>query len=174
MISSLGNATGLFMVSAAAMAGLGVVLSTSAHAFMMLKLAGAAYLIYLGIKQWRSQGSVFADLQGSSAEASPRSSWRLFGHGLTVALTNPKGILFFSALFPQFLTQDAPLAMQFAVLTTTFAAASVLSHAFYVLLARLLRKQLSDPRRTRLFNKLSGGAFVLLGLSLLRLPNKTA
>ena len=54
MISSLGNATGLFMVSAAAMAGLGVVLSTSAYAFMLLKLAGAAYLIYLGIKQWLS------------------------------------------------------------------------------------------------------------------------
>jgi len=174
MISSLGNATGLFMVSAAAMAGLGVVLSTSAHAFMLLKLAGAAYLIYLGIKQWRSQGSVFADLQGAPAGAVPRSGLRLFGNGLTVALTNPKGILFFSALFPQFLTQDAPLAMQFAVLTTTFATASVLSHAFYVLLARLLRKQLSDPRRTRLFNKVSGGAFVLLGLSLLRLRNKTA
>ena len=71
-------------------------------------------------------------------------------------------------------TPDAPIATQFAVLTTTFAAASVLSHAFYVLLARLLRKQLSDPRRTRLFNKVSGGAFVLLGLSLLRLRNKTA
>lgn len=131
MISSLGNATGLFMVSAAAMAGLGVVLSTSAHAFMVLKLAGAAYLIYLGIKQWRSQGSVFADLQGAAAAGSPRSSWRLFGHGLTVALTNPKSILFFSALFPQFLTQDAPIATQFAVLTTTFAALGAV--------ARLLR-----------------------------------
>lgn len=174
MISSLGNAAGLFMVSAAAMAGLGVVLSTSAHAFMVLKLAGAAYLIYLGIKQWRSQGSVFADVQGNQNGAAPRSSWRLFGHGMTVALTNPKGILFFSALFPQFLTQDAPILTQFAVLTGTFAAASVVAHSFYVLLARLLRRQLSDPRRTRIFNKVSGGAFVLLGLSLLRLRNKAA
>jgi len=174
MISSLGNATGLFMVSAAAMAGLGVVLSTSAHAFMVLKLAGAAYLIYLGIKQWRSQGSVFADLQGASAAGSPRSSWRLFGHGLTVALTNPKSILFFSALFPQFLTHDAPILTQFAVLTTTFAAGSVLAHGSYVLLARLLKKQFANPKRAQLFNRVSGGAFVLLGLSLLRLRNKAA
>jgi threonine/homoserine/homoserine lactone efflux protein len=171
MISSLGNALGLFMVSAAAMAGLGVVLTTSANAFMALKLAGAAYLIYLGIKQWRSRGSVFSDLQSSAA---PRSSWRLFGHGVTVALTNPKGILFFSALFPQFLTQDASIFQQFAVLTATFAAGSVLSHAFYVFLARMLKKQLADPRRSQLFNRVSGGAFVLLGLSLLRLRNKTA
>ncbi|SCX68816.1 LysE family translocator [Variovorax sp. EL159] len=175
MISSLGNAMGLFMVSAAAMAGLGVVLTTSAHAFMALKLAGAAYLIYLGIKQWRSRGSVFSDLSPSAAVGANRSSsWRLFGHGVTVALTNPKGILFFSALFPQFLTQDAPILEQFAVLTTTFAVGSVLSHAFYVLLARMLKKQLGDPRRSRMFNRVSGGAFVLLGLSLLRLPNKAA
>lgn len=173
MISSLGNAAGLFMVSAAAMAGLGVVLGTSAHAFMLLKVAGATYLIYLGVKQWRSKGSVFADLQGSAEGGTQRSSMRLFGHGLTVALTNPKSILFFSALFPQFITQDAPIFTQFAVLTTTFAAASVLSHAFYVGLARLLRKQLADPRRTRVFNRVSGGAFVLLGLSLLRLRSKT-
>jgi threonine/homoserine/homoserine lactone efflux protein len=174
MISSLGNALGLFMVSAAAMAGLGVVLTTSANAFMALKLAGAAYLIYLGIKQWRSRGSVFSDLQPSAAPGTSRSSWRLFGHGVTVALTNPKGILFFSALFPQFLTQDAPIFQQFAVLTATFAAGSVLSHAFYVFLARMLKKQLADPRRAQLFNRVSGGAFVLLGLSLLRLRNKTA
>jgi homoserine/homoserine lactone efflux protein len=174
MISSLGNAMGLFMVSAAAMAGLGVVLTTSANAFLALKLAGAAYLIYLGVKQWRSRGSVFSDLNPSAATSAHRSSWRLFGHGVTVALTNPKGILFFSALFPQFLTQDAPILEQFAVLTTTFALGSVLSHGFYVLLARMLKKQLGDPRRSRMFNRVSGGAFVLLGLSLLRLPNKAA
>jgi homoserine/homoserine lactone efflux protein len=174
MISSLGNAVGLFMVSAAAMAGLGVVLTTSASAFMVLKVAGAAYLIYLGVKQWRNRASVFSDLAASGAPAAPRAAWRLFGNGVTVALTNPKGILFFSALFPQFLMHDAPILGQFAVLTATFAAGSVLSHAFYVLLARILKKQLSDPRRSKLFNRVSGGAFVLLGLSLLRLPGKAA
>ncbi|BEP68694.1 MULTISPECIES: LysE family translocator [unclassified Variovorax] len=174
MISSLGNACGLFLVSAAAMGGLGVVLNTSATAFMVLKVAGAGYLVYLGIRQWRSRTSVFAELQPSAAPAPSRSARRLFGHGVTVALTNPKGILFFSALFPQFLTHDAPILTQFAVLTTTFAAGSVLAHGSYVLLARLLKKQFANPKRAQLFNRVSGGAFVLLGLSLLRLRNKTA
>ena len=60
MICSLGNALGLFVVSAAAMAGMGVVLATSATAFMALKLAGAGYLIYLGFRQWRSRTVGFA------------------------------------------------------------------------------------------------------------------
>ncbi|MNT09987.1 hypothetical protein D3C72_1447970 [compost metagenome] len=60
------------------------------------------------------------------------------------------------------------------MLTTTFAAGSVLAHGSYVLLARLLKKQFANPKRAQLFNRVSGGAFVLLGLSLLRLRNKTA
>ena len=61
MWGSLGNAVGVFLVSAVAMAGLGVLLSSSATAFMVLKLAGAAYLVYLGIRQWRSGANAFAD-----------------------------------------------------------------------------------------------------------------
>jgi homoserine/homoserine lactone efflux protein len=171
LICSLGNALGLFMVSGIAMAGMGVLLATSASAFMLLKLAGAAYLIYLGVKQWRNQASAF-----SAVTAPPTSNarLRLFGQGVSVALTNPKGILFFSALFPQFLTQEAPLFEQFVVLTTTFSVCALISHTFYALLAHQLRSQFASPRRARLFNRASGGVFVLLGLSLLKLQNKTA
>lgn len=176
MISSLGNATGLFIVSGIAMAGMGVVLATSATAFMLLKLAGALYLIYLGIKQWRSKGSILqtpaAGAPGNGSGAG-QPAWRLFRQGLTVALTNPKAILFFSALFPQFLTTDAPVFGQFAILTATFAACAMLAHAFYASLARLLKSQFASPRRTRWFNRVSGAAFVLLGLSLLKLRSKT-
>ncbi|AMC34277.1 LysE family translocator [Janthinobacterium sp. B9-8] len=171
MISSLGNMVGLFIVSGVTMAGMGVVLATSAIAFTALKLSGAAYLIYLGIKQWRSKASLFSDTQ---SQASSLSGWRLFCQGLTVALTNPKAILFFAALFPQFIKQDAPVLTQFTVLTTTFAACALISHAFYVLLARSLKSQFANPRRMQLFNYVSGGLFVVLGLSLLRLRNKTA
>jgi len=170
MLGSLGNAAGVFVVSAVAMAGLGVVLSASATAFLVLKLAGAAYLIYLGIRQWRGSAKVFAET-GRSTSA---SSFRIFGQGVTVAVTNPKSILFFSALFPQFLTQDAPILEQFLVLTATFAACSMLSHVFYVLLARGVKHRLSSPRRARLFNRISGGAFVALGVGMLRLRNTAA
>ncbi|MGK5052040.1 LysE family translocator [Janthinobacterium sp. RB2P8] len=174
MISSMGNGFGLFIISGVAMAGMGVVLATSATAFMLLKLAGALYLVYLGIKQWRSKTSIVADAPVALGAANPNSFWKLFRQGLTVALTNPKAILFFSALFPQFITPGEPVAIQFTVLTTSFVACAMLAHLFYANLARLLKTQLAAPGRARLFNRISGGAFVLLGLSLLRLRAKAA
>ena len=174
MISSMGNGFGLFIISGVAMAGMGVVLATSATAFMLLKLAGALYLVYLGIKQWRSKTSIVADAPVAFGAANPNSFWKLFRQGLTVALTNPKAILFFSALFPQFITPGEPVAIQFTVLTTSFVACAMLAHLFYANLARLLKTQLATPGRAKLFNRISGGAFVLLGLSLLRLRAKAA
>lgn len=174
MISSMGNGFGLFIISGVAMAGMGVVLATSATAFMLLKLAGALYLVYLGIKQWRSKASIVAAAPVVQGAANPNSFWKLFRQGLTVALTNPKAILFFSALFPQFITPGEPVAIQFTVLTSSFVACAMLAHLFYANLARLLKTQLATPGRARLFNRICGGAFVLLGLSLLRLRAKTA
>jgi len=173
MISSLGNAVGLLLVSTAATAGLGVVLQTSATAFLVLKLLGAGYLVYLGIRQWRSGGAMFAEPSGAQARAST-PAWRLFGNGLTVALTNPKAILFFTALFPQFMHAGAGAAQQFIVLTVTFAGCAVFAHAVYVLLARSVKGRLAEPRRARLLNRLFGGSFVLLGVSLLGLRSKAA
>ncbi|MFZ4285767.1 LysE family translocator [Variovorax sp. HJSM1_2] len=175
MLGSVGNALGVFLVSAVAMAGLGVLLSTSAVAFMLLKVAGAAYLVYLGIKQWRNGANALGAASTSTGEAAPaQSATKLFLNGLTVAVTNPKSILFFTALFPQFLTPGAPAVQQFFVLTTTFVVCTVLAHGFYVQVARGLKRMLANTRRARLFSRVSGGAFVLLGLGLLRLQNRTA
>lgn len=166
LVCSLGNALGLFIVSGIAMAGMGVVLATSVVAFTMLKVLGALYLIYLGYKQWRSRVSVFS----GATQALRQAPWELFGKGIVLALTNPKAILFFSALLPQFLTPDLPLLQQFVVLTTSFSVCAVLSHAFYALLAHTLRRRFEDPVRVRVFNRASGSIFCLLGLGLLRLP----
>lgn len=89
-----------------------------------------------------------------------------------VAVTNPKSILFFTALFPQFVKTDAPMVGQFFVLTTTFAACAVISHVSYVLVTRQLRDWFSNPGRMKLFNRGTGAAFVLLGASVLRLRGK--
>lgn len=166
LVCSLGNALGLFIVSGVAMAGMGVVLATSVVAFTVLKVLGALYLIYLGYKQWQSRGNVFSEAN----QALRQSPWKLFGKGIVLALTNPKAILFFSALLPQFLTPNLPLLEQFVVLTTSFSACAVISHAFYALLAHTLRRQFEHPVRIRIFNRASGSIFCLLGLGLLRLP----
>lgn len=171
LVSSLGNVLGLFIMSASVMAGLGVLLATSATAFMALKILGAGYLIYLGIKQWRSQGHALSMQKSASPHFSER---QLLTQGLSVALTNPKALLFFSALFPQFLTQQAPLLRQFLVLTTTFASCVFLTHVFYVLLAHSLKNQFSSTRLSHVFNRVTGAIFIVLGLGLLRLRNQNA
>lgn len=174
VMSSLGNALGIFIISGVAMAGMGAVLAVSATAFMVMKVVGALYLIYLGIRQWRSKVNAFAAVTEPSGKALSRTEWRLFAQGLGVALTNPKSILFFSALFPQFVTPGVSIFGQYLLLTGTFTACALISHAFYVVLVRLLKGKLASPERARVFNRVSGGAFVLLGLSLLRLRNKAA
>jgi threonine/homoserine/homoserine lactone efflux protein len=168
LLSSLGNALGIVLVSSAAMAGLGAAMAASALLFAAMKLAGAGYLIYLGLKQWRSRSNVFAGAASDSASV-PRSAPSLLMQGLLVALTNPKSILFFTALFPQFLRTEAPVLPQFTLLTATFVACALASHVLYAGLARHVGGFFSTRRRVAWFNRGSGSAFVLLGLSLARL-----
>lgn len=172
MLGSLGNAFGLLVVSTATSAGLGVLLQSSATAFLLLKVLGASYLIYLGIKQWKSRSSAFDQLeQPAKAIASNR---RLLLNGVTVALTNPKAILFFAAFLPQFMRTGHGAEGQLTLLVVTFALCSMLSHAFYVTLAQALKNQLAAPSRARLMNRLFGVSFMTLGASLFTVQAKTA
>jgi homoserine/homoserine lactone efflux protein len=168
--SSGGNVLGVFSVSAAAMAGLGTLLHTSAWLFAVLKVVGAVYLVYLGWRQWTSKTSMF-DTPLPTDTQPEKTNAAMFRQGLLVALTNPKSILFFTALFPQFIRPEAPVLPQFLALTSAFAACVLTSHLTYVLLARHTHRWFGTPRRTRVFNRLCGGAFGLLGLSLLRLKS---
>ena len=169
--SSMGSVVGIFCVSAAAMAGLGTLLHSSAWLFAALKTAGALYLVYLGFRQWTSKSSMFDKPLPAGATGASRSGLALFRQGTLVSLTNPKSILFFTALFPQFLHVDAPMLPQFLALTSVFAACALLSHMVYVLLAHRMQGWFATPQRAKVFNRVSGGAFGLLGLGLLRLKN---
>ena len=173
LVSSAGNAAGVVLVSATAMLGLGALLKTSAWLFGALKLAGAIYLIYLGIRQWRSRAGVF-DAASKAVGTREQPIARLFLQGLLVATTNPKSILFFTALLPQFMSSDVPVMRQFLMLTLTFAACTVVSHLCYVGLVRGMGRWFASTARARLFNRLSGAMFVVLGVGLLRLRNNHA
>nr|WP_315207654.1 LysE family translocator [uncultured Albidiferax sp.] len=166
--SSLGSVIGIFAVSGAAMAGLGTLLRAEAWLFAALKMAGALYLVYLGYRQWTNKNSMF-DKPLATAAGPAKSRMDLFRQGTLVSLTNPKSILFFTALFPQFLHLGAPLLPQFFALTSAFAACALVSHVAYVLLAHRLQGWFATPQRARLFNRVSGGAFGVMGLGLLRL-----
>ncbi|CCJ90906.1 Homoserine/homoserine lactone efflux protein [Cronobacter turicensis 564] len=112
--------------------GLGALFSRSLMAFEVLKWAGAAYLIWLGIQQWRGAGAI--DLN-ALAQSQPRS--RLFKRAVFVNLTNPKSIVFLAALFPQFIVPHQPQAMQYVVLGVTTIVVDIIVMIGYATLATL-------------------------------------
>ncbi|MDD4887123.1 MAG: LysE family translocator [Thiomonas sp.] len=168
--SSLGNISGLLILATLSALGLNAVLQSSEMAFTVLKIAGAGYLIWLGIQQWRKAGkppgAMPEDRSVPTTEYRPRA---LYSRGLTVALTNPKAIVFIAALFPQFLSVTKPMAPQYAALTLTFMLISLLALSTYAGLAVLARRRLSTWFASGWPQRISGSVFCAFGLGLLRL-----
>jgi threonine/homoserine/homoserine lactone efflux protein len=169
LYSSAGNALGVFIVATTAVAGLGLILKTSALAFGALKLIGAAYLIYLGIKTWRqsSRDASPAPL-AAAVQAVQMTRWATFRAGLLVAVSNPKAILFFTAVFPQFMPPDHVDPVRFLMLTSVFTACSLLSHLFYVVGTSWLKRRVrQSARRSRFAKRLTAVIFMGMGGALL-------
>ncbi len=127
--------------------------------FDWIRWAGVAYLIMLGIQQWRA---VPADLAGVRPQ--PRSLGRIFGRAAAVSLTNPKTLLFYGAFFPQFITQDAPPGPQLLVLAVLYLLIAVVIDCLWALTAARLRSVLGT--RARLRNRASGAVLIGAGLGL--------
>ncbi|CAN7697745.1 LysE family transporter [Pseudoduganella sp. LjRoot289] len=134
--SSAGNAVGVFLVSCVAVSGVGLLFQRSPLAFSALKLAGAAYLAWLGVKQWRGAAKgAHSAVPAAPAVPDAGSRYAVFRRGLLVACSNPKAILFFAAIFPQFMPPGQVDARRFLLLSLTFVACTFVSHLSYVLLA---------------------------------------
>lgn len=172
LISSLGNITGILLVSGAAVLGLGAVLQTSTLLFATLKTFGAFYLIYLGFRQWRSKHNLFS--KSIETQRPNQGKGKTFVQGLLVAISNPKAVLFFTAFFPQFIDLSEPVAPQFFILTATFMFFSFLALAVYALSARSAKGWFERGDRAIWFNRLSGATFITFGLGILRLKNRSA
>lgn len=167
--SSFGNVCGLFCVSAATMLGLGVVLKSSALLFGAVKTIGALYLFYIGLRHlFASTAAPNAGLDPAAVKAAP-SAQRLYREAFLVATTNPKAILFFTALFPQFIDAHSPLLPQFLVLTGIFMTLSFSSLLSYAFLARRAKNFLVRPLFAKWGNRLVGAVFISFGAALLTL-----
>lgn len=159
----LGNITGLFLMSLASVLGISTILLYSSTFFSAVKFAGAAYLVFLGIKTWKN---------GIAAQAAPAGrQWQAggmnrYGQGLTVALTNPKAIAFTTALFPQFIVQSAPLTGQFSILVLTFMSLSFLCLLLYAVVSHRARLQSVNMISGKGMGRLFGCAFIGAGLAL--------
>jgi threonine/homoserine/homoserine lactone efflux protein len=136
--------------------GLGALLQAFPSVFGALRWAGAAYLVYLGIKTWR------ASVTGTPPQRvnTMAESKGLYRGGILVAASNPKAILFAVSFFPQFIQADAPKALQFAILVGTFAVIEVGWYLVYATSGRGLAAYLQRDAVRTVFNRLTGGVFV--------------
>ncbi len=141
--------------------GLGAVLAASSTAFLVLKVAGAAYLVWLGVQKWR------APVVAIDEHALPSALGRgLFMQGLLVNLTNPKALVFIVALVPQFIDPVLPKAPQFLIIGLTMVVTDMIVMSIYALLAGRCRQWLHSPRMIRAQNRVFGGMFVSAGVLL--------
>ena len=138
--------------------GLGTLFSRSVIAFEVLKWAGAAYLIWLGIQQWRAAGAI--DL---NTMANTQSRSRLFKRAVFVNLTNPKSIVFLAALFPQFILPQEPQLMQYVVLGVTTIVVDIIVMIGYATLSTRSSGWIKGPKQMKALNKVFGSLFMLIG-----------
>ncbi|QTD45934.1 LysE family transporter [Ottowia testudinis] len=158
---------GLAAILLVAGAGVGALLLASTTAFMVVKVLGAGYLIWLGIKQWRARVDGPPTARGAPAEPPHLSLRQRIARGALTNATNPKGIVFMVAVLPQFIDPRRPLAWQLAILlVTTVAVDTVVMHG-YALLASRLRALLRSAHARRAQNRVFGGVLVAMGASLL-------
>lgn len=162
--SSAGNAVGVFLVSCVAVGGMGLLFRAWPQAFTALKLAGAAYLAWLGVKQWRQAGRAGQGALASAPEGASRAA--VFRRGMLVACSNPKAILFFAAVFPQFMPPGRIDIMRFLLLSLTFVGCTLIAHLSYVLLAATAGARVLSGRRMQLMQRATGLLFIALAIAL--------
>ena len=144
--------------------GLGAMLLASETAFSALKWIGAAYLFWLGLRAWRSQdfsGLVAEDGTATADGARPLRS--LIVQEFLLGISNPKAVLLFAAIFPQFIDPARPAAHQFLVLGATYLAAEYVSALVYGLGGQQLRRFITTSRGAARLNKATGGFFIGAG-----------
>jgi len=141
--------------------GLGTLLATSALWFTVIKWMGGLYLLYLGFKLIRGAGKPMALQAGEAPTASPR---KLFGNAFIVTALNPKSIVFFIALLPQFISGAHPPVPQLWILGITFVVLATIGATCYALFATSIRHFLASPRAQKTYGLAGGGLLCAAGV----------
>ncbi|MGQ3486845.1 LysE family translocator [Roseovarius pacificus] len=157
-----GVALGDFIAMSASLAGLGALVLASATLFTVLKWVGALYLVYLGIKLFRSASTASI---GDLEKVTETNASSVFGHAAAVTALNPKSIVFFIAFVPQFVVVDSPLLPQFSILVFTFVGLAAVNALAYALLADKLRARIARPSVLAWFSRLGGSALIVMGVA---------
>jgi len=165
MLAMTGCLLALALMLTASVAGVSAFMLAVPTAFEVLKVAGAAYLIFLGIQTWRAP---VADLHTPASPRETASRWSHFRGGFLVGISNPKLLVFAAAFFPQFITRGAPWIPQFGLLVATFLFVEATAYVTVASSARGLSRYLVQASWQRRINRMSGAIFAGFGCALLR------
>jgi threonine/homoserine/homoserine lactone efflux protein len=162
----VGNTLGAYVLVLAVALGIGTVVERSVLVFTALKLAGAAYLVYLGVKAWRRRGSLRAAFAAEGVPAA-RGGLRTLGEGFAVGVANPKTIVFFAAVLPQFVDRDrGHVVLQMLLLGLVFNAIAIASDSVWGLVAAGAREWFArSPRRLAAVGGVGGLTMIGLGVT---------
>ncbi|MEX3007101.1 LysE family translocator [Hoeflea sp. TYP-13] len=156
LASVVGVGLGDLAAASLSIIGVGTILAASATVFAAVKWAGAAYLIYIGVKMWMTPVTI-PDIESLPAKGSRRS---VFRDSFLVTLLNPKGIIFFMAFVPQFISSKAPFAPQAAVFVLIFVVLGIVNAWAYAMLASSARNVIRRPSVLRTATR-TGACFLI-------------
>lgn len=157
---TLGLVAGIWTQILVVGVGLGALIATSAIAFSLVKWLGVAYLVWLGIRQWRAPALPLAAAERSLEREPVR---RLLLRGWIVNALNPKGTIFLLAVVPQFIDPARPLVTQYLVIAATLAFTDLVVMGGYIALASRVLRLLRSPGQVRALNRSFGALFVAAG-----------
>ena len=165
----LGLVLGIWTQMIIVVVGLGAVIKASETAFTAMKLLGAAYLIWIGISQWRASDKPLV----TETDAPALTRRQLIVRGWAINATNPKGTVFMLAVVPNFVDLAHPLLPQYLVIMASLSFTDLVVMAGYVALAAKVLRALNEPHHVKIMNRCFGGLFVVAG-SLLAAFRRTA
>ena len=160
-ITTFGLVLGIWVQVVVVSLGLGALVATSSTAFAVVKWLGVAYLVYLGIQQWRAPATPMAAKTEEGAAVVTRRSMVL--RAVMINAVNPKGTVFLLAVVPQFLNLAQPLLPQYLIIAATLGFTDLVVMAGYTALAARVLGALKSPSHIRAMNRTFGGLFVLAG-----------
>jgi threonine/homoserine/homoserine lactone efflux protein len=167
LLSVVGNAAGVFVQILALAVGLGALIAASVTAFTVLKLAGAAYVVFLGVQAIRHRSDAREAMHRLSGGTSPQSAWQSIRTGVVVGATNPKTLIFSGAFLPQFIDASVPAAPQLLFLGGVFCVMAIASDACWAFAASRARDWFArKPQRLDHLGTAGGAMMIGLGATL--------
>ncbi len=163
MANIFGNFLAMIILASISAIGLGAIILASETIFYAMKILGCIYLVYLGIKVWTSPYKN----EERTTKMAKKGLISIFKEGFFVGISNPKAIVFFVALFPQFIDPTREYFLQFTTLILTIEGISFFVLLIYALLAFKFAKYLTKEKTIKQFNKITGGIFIGFGAALL-------